>query len=59
MWPLWFGSDNVFLNPDHLPYLLSRFETVSLSQRRGKLPYLPLVRAPHYLFVGRKPVNAV
>jgi S-adenosylmethionine-diacylgycerolhomoserine-N-methlytransferase len=59
MWPLWFGSDNVFLNPDHVPYLLSRFETVSLAQRRGKLPYLPFVRAPYYLFVGRKPVDGV
>ncbi|MDZ4684445.1 MAG: class I SAM-dependent methyltransferase [Planctomycetaceae bacterium] len=53
-WPPWFASDNVFLNPDHIPYLQSRFETVSLHQRRGKVPYLPFVRAPHYLFVGRK-----
>jgi S-adenosylmethionine-diacylgycerolhomoserine-N-methlytransferase len=54
-WPTWFASDNVFLNPDHIPYLQSRFETVSLDQHRGKVPYLPLVRAPYYRFVGRKP----
>jgi len=53
-WPLWFGNDNVFLNPDHIPYLQNKFETVHLSQHRGKLPYLPLVRAPYYQFVGRK-----
>lgn len=53
-WPTWFASDNVFLSPDHIPYLQNKFETVRLEQRRGKIPYLPLVRAPHYLFIGRK-----
>ena len=53
-WPMWFGNDNVFLNPDHVPYLQSKFETVELVQRRGKVPYLPLVRAPHYYFIGKK-----
>jgi len=53
-WPTWFGSDNVFLSPDHIPYLQNRFETVKLDERRGKIPYLPLIRAPHYLFIGRK-----
>lgn len=55
-WQAWFANDNVFLNPDHIPYLQSRFETVTLEQRRGKVPYLPLVRAPYYWFIGRKPV---
>ncbi|WP_437192660.1 class I SAM-dependent methyltransferase [Planctomicrobium sp. SH527] len=54
-WPPWFGSDNVFLSPDHIPYLQNKFETVELSERRGKIPYLPFVRAPHYVFIGRKP----
>lgn len=53
-WPTWFGSDNVFLSPDHIPYLQNKFETVRLEERRGKIPYLPLIRAPHYLFIGRK-----
>lgn len=57
-WPMWFGNDNVFLNPDHIPYLQNRFETVQLSQRRGTLPYMPFVRAPHYLFMGRKRVES-
>lgn len=56
-WPTWFGSDNVFLSPDHLPYLQNKFETVRLDERRGKIPYLPLIRAPHYLFIGRKPIR--
>ena len=56
-WPTWFANDNVFLNGDHIPYLQSRFETVSLNQHRGKVPYMPFVRAPYYQFVGRKPVE--
>lgn len=55
VWPAWFGSDNVFLSPDHLPFLESHFETELLEENRGKVPYLPLVRAPYYVFVGRKP----
>ncbi|MCA8997435.1 MAG: class I SAM-dependent methyltransferase [Planctomycetaceae bacterium] len=53
-WPTWFASDNVFLSPDHLPYLRNKFEKVQLEERRGKIPYLPFVRAPHYIFLGRK-----
>lgn len=54
IWPAWFAGDNVFLNPDHIPYLQSRFETQTLEQRRGKIPYLPVVRAPYYWFIGGK-----
>jgi len=56
-WPTWFANDNVFLNGDHIPYLQSRFETLQLQQHLGKVPYLPLMRAPYYQFVGRKPIN--
>lgn len=56
IWPAWFANDNVFLNGDHIPYLQSHFETVSLEQHRGKVPYMPFVRAPYYQFVGRKPL---
>jgi S-adenosylmethionine-diacylgycerolhomoserine-N-methlytransferase len=53
-WPTWFAADNVHLNADHLPYLRSRLETVSLEESRGKIPYLPFVRVPWYRFLGRK-----
>ena len=55
-WPAWFAADDVFLSPDHLPYLRRRFTPLIEERRLGKVPYLPLVRAPHYWFVGRKPV---
>jgi S-adenosylmethionine-diacylgycerolhomoserine-N-methlytransferase len=54
MWPLWFSWDNVFLSPDHLPYLQSRFQTVKLEERLGRMPYMLGLRAPYYIFVGRK-----
>ena len=56
-WPLWFASDNVFLSPDHIPFLEERFEVVAFQESRAKVPYLPLVRVPYYWFVGSKPVN--
>jgi S-adenosylmethionine-diacylgycerolhomoserine-N-methlytransferase len=52
-WPTWFGYDNVFLNPDHIPYLQSRFQTIRLEEKMGSVPYMPL-RAPYYIFLGRK-----
>lgn len=53
-WPIWFAADNVFLSPDHLPYLHYRFEAIHVREHRTRLPYLPSVRAPYYEFIGRK-----
>lgn len=54
-WPVWFASDNVFLSPDHLPCLRRQLQTETLEEHRARIPYLPLIRAPYYIFVGRKP----
>lgn len=54
-WPVWFASDNVFLDGDHIPVLRSKFEPVVFEERYGKVPYIPFIRAPHYWLVGRKP----
>ena len=53
-WPTWFASDNVFLSSEHVPYLQGRFQTVWLEERLGKVPYLLGLKAPYYLFLGRK-----
>ncbi len=53
-WRTWFGWDNVFLSPDHLPYLQSRFQAVKLEERLARMPYMLGLRAPYYIFVGRK-----
>jgi S-adenosylmethionine-diacylgycerolhomoserine-N-methlytransferase len=54
-WPAWFALDNVFLSPDHLPFLRTHFEEVSCAEGATRLPYLPLMRVPYYTFIGRKP----
>jgi len=53
-WPVWFGTDNVFLSPDHVPYLHWRFQPTEYVEGRAKVPYMPLVRVPYYRFVGRR-----
>ena len=58
LWNPWFSTDNVFPSPDHLPFLRHHFEQVFLLESRSKLPYVPLLRTPYYIFVGRKPVES-
>ncbi len=55
LWPAWFRHDGVRLSADHLADLQQRFETCHLSECRARVPYLPLVTAPFYVFIGRKP----
>lgn len=57
-WPRWFGHDGVRLSPEHLPYLLDRLETTALQQAFGPVPYLPGLRVPYYVLVGRRPAPA-
>jgi S-adenosylmethionine-diacylgycerolhomoserine-N-methlytransferase len=54
-WPRWFGHDGVMLREEILPSLLSLGATLRLEQRTARLPYLPLVRAPWFLWIGRRP----
>lgn len=56
-WPVWFASDNVYPNPDHVPFLHKSFDVVHFEEGKGKVPYFPLARMPYYRFVGRKPIN--
>lgn len=54
LWPAWFRHDGVRPCADHLTYLQEKFETCRLSECRARVPYLPLVTAPYYVFIGRK-----
>ncbi|NBO91336.1 MAG: class I SAM-dependent methyltransferase [Planctomycetia bacterium] len=56
-WPAWFASDNVYLSWDHIPWLQAHFEPVVLEERLGKVPYMLGLKAPHYIFIGRKPLQ--
>ncbi|MDB4671401.1 class I SAM-dependent methyltransferase [Mariniblastus sp.] len=53
-WPVWFAGDNVFPSPDHVPFLHHYFEPNRYEERKCKIPYMPLLRMPYYLFVGTK-----
>lgn len=53
-WPVWFGSDNVHPSPDHLPMLRRKFRTLHLTEGMGNLPWMPILRAPYYVFVGQR-----
>lgn len=53
-WPWWFRHDGVRLSAQHLPYLQARLCTQYLYEGFASIPYLPGVRAPYYIFVGRK-----
>ena len=53
-WPSWFSNDNVFPSPDHVPYLHRHFEPLHFEECRAKVPYIPFIRTPYYIFVGRK-----
>ncbi len=56
LWPAWFGLDGVHFDQEHLPFLLENFEPVVLKERRGKVPYLFGLKAPYFVFAGRKPI---
>jgi S-adenosylmethionine-diacylgycerolhomoserine-N-methlytransferase len=54
-WTQWFAHDQVHLSADHLPALCALTDKVHLHEAQGALPYVPLLRAPYYVFVGIKP----
>ena len=53
-WPRWFGHDGVHLDAEHLHALAARTEPVLCEERMAAVPYLPGLRAPYYLYIGRK-----
>ena len=54
-WRAWFGHDGVWLSAEHLPYLREPAgSSRCASSAAAPLPYLPGLRVPYYLFVGRK-----
>ena len=56
-WRRWFSHDGVCLDPRQLPYLLEHTGPVVCEQRRASVPYLPGLRVPYYVYIGRKPVS--
>lgn len=56
-WPAWFAHDGVRLSPDHLPALLAQTRRQHLTEALAPVPYLPGLRVPYYVYVGRKPCD--
>jgi S-adenosylmethionine-diacylgycerolhomoserine-N-methlytransferase len=57
-WRRWCAHDGVYLNRAHVEVMQSLTETVSLRESNAALPYLPGLRVPYYIYVGRKPLPA-
>lgn len=53
-WQAWFAHDGVHLTPEHLQYLRTVTDTICLEESHGKVPYLPFMQAPYYIYVGQK-----
>ncbi|HEY1888833.1 MAG TPA: class I SAM-dependent methyltransferase [Steroidobacteraceae bacterium] len=54
LWRRWFAHDGVRLDPAHMMQLAAAVPDCRILERRGKVPYLPGLTAPYYLFIGRK-----
>ncbi len=54
-WPVHFSTDNVFLSHDHIPFLERKFQTERCDEAYLKVPYIPIVRVPYYIYIGKKP----
>jgi S-adenosylmethionine-diacylgycerolhomoserine-N-methlytransferase len=52
-WRRWFAHDGVQLNPAHLRYLKTICRSVFVQESFGRVPYLPFIRAPYYIYVGQ------
>jgi S-adenosylmethionine-diacylgycerolhomoserine-N-methlytransferase len=53
-WTIWFSTDNVFLSPEHAPYLHHHFNQISFTENMATVPLLPGLKVPYYQFIGRK-----
>jgi len=52
-WPRWFAHDGVRPSPAHLQLLRRLLPAHRLTQDRAPVPYLPGLRVPYYVFIGR------
>ncbi len=51
-WRQWFAHDGVHLSSRHLPLLRKTFIELELTDCQAAIPYIPLLRAPYYRFIG-------
>ena len=54
LWRRWFAHDGVRLSPDPLATLTDLLPDHVRLEKLGALPYVPGLRVPYYLFIGRR-----
>jgi len=54
-WRRWFAHDGVHLDRAHVEQLQQLTEPVTLRESTAAVPYLPGLRMPYYIYLGRKP----
>ena len=54
LWRRWFAHDGVRLSPEHIEALADALPDHVRLERQGALPYVPTLKVPYYLFMGRK-----
>eukprot|EP00897_Mesotaenium_endlicherianum_P008660 jgi/Mesen1/7822/ME000417S07135 len=52
-WRSVFDFDGIDLGPERRQYLEHKLEPVYEYNGRGKIPYVPYLRAPYYMWIGR------
>lgn len=57
-WPAVFKQDGVRPCVDHLDTLNKMFKQVHQSVEFGGFPYIPLLKAPYYFFIGQKAITS-
>lgn len=56
-WTHWFRREQVLLSDSHVAALCTLTDPLHLHEGYESLPYLPLLRAPYYVYVGTKPAR--
>jgi S-adenosylmethionine-diacylgycerolhomoserine-N-methlytransferase len=56
-WTHWLGHEQIHLSPRHISALCTLTDQPHLQEDTVALPYMPLLRAPYFVFVGVKPAR--
>jgi betaine lipid synthase len=54
-WRATFDTDNIDLGPERRAYLETKLERAWERNSEGSIPYVPYLRAPYYIWLGRHP----
>ncbi|KAG2493304.1 hypothetical protein HYH03_008440 [Edaphochlamys debaryana] len=54
-WRSVFDIDNIDIGPERRAYLEQKLERVWEHNSQGSIPYVPWLRAPYYVWIGRHP----